>query len=124
MARHAPGYFSQSIRAGTGALSESPYQLPVSRDQVSLVGWKEVGQPTWVLSGSSNYEDGLPLGSPVREYGIDQPRPLDRFGPQPHTTGPMALGDVDGDGTLELFVGAKILPGQWPLARFQCHLPP
>ena len=28
----------------------------------------------------------------------------------------MALGDVDGDGTLELFVGAKILPGQYPLA--------
>ena len=95
---------------------KAPYQLPVSRDQVSLVGWKEVGQPAWVLSGSSNYEDGLPLGSPVREYGIDQPRPLDRFGPQPHTTGPMALGDVDGDGTLELFVGAKILPGQYPLA--------
>ncbi|MGB1672955.1 MAG: hypothetical protein ACPHRA_07005, partial [Limisphaerales bacterium] len=28
---------------------KAPYQRPVSRDQVSLVGWKEVGQPAWVL---------------------------------------------------------------------------
>lgn len=33
----------------------------------------------------------------------------------PGAVGPLAAADVDGDGTLELFVGARVRPGAWPL---------
>lgn len=41
--------------------------------------------------------------------------PIARLVPQfPASVGPLALGDVDGDGTLEVFVGARYLPGRYP----------
>ena len=33
----------------------------------------------------------------------------------PGAVGPLAAADVDGDGTLELFVGARVRPAAWPL---------
>jgi enediyne biosynthesis protein E4 len=35
--------------------------------------------------------------------------------PDTGSVGPLALADVDGDGRLDLFVGARVLPGAWPL---------
>jgi hypothetical protein len=35
--------------------------------------------------------------------------------PETASVGPLALADVNGDGRLDLFVGARVVPGAWPL---------
>ena len=35
--------------------------------------------------------------------------------PESASVGPLALADVNGDGRLDLFIGARVIPGTWPL---------
>ncbi|MEO5568887.1 MAG: CRTAC1 family protein, partial [Gemmatimonadaceae bacterium] len=41
------------------------------------------------------------------------PTPLAQ--PESASVGPLAMADVNGDGLLDLFVGARVIPGAWPL---------
>jgi hypothetical protein len=69
-----------------------------------------------VLAGSANYEDGLAVGSCVRQYDVAAGKIDDTFPGQIASTGPLALGDMDGDGVLDLFVGGRVIGGKYPEA--------
>jgi len=67
-----------------------------------------------LLAGSSHYEDGQPSGGAVRAYDLVQGGIEELLPGHAASTGPLALGDVDGDGELDLFVGGRVVPGRYP----------
>ena len=96
------------------AMTQSPFNQTITRDQTAVLGWRKAVGQTVVLAGSANYEDGLAVGSCVRLYNLESKRIEDTLPGQPSSTGPLALGDMDGDGTLELFVGGRAVAGRYP----------
>jgi hypothetical protein len=75
-----------------------------------------------LLAGQANYETSSPsealslpsvVGVGVRAGKVQASTTV--VGPDTASIGPMALADVNGDGTLDLFVGARVVPGTWPV---------
>jgi len=102
------GGFQQS----TGA----PFDAPLTRDQTGILVWSRQPEQVVVLAGSANYEDGLAVGSGVRQYDLARKVVDDSLPAQTSSTGPLALADLDGDGNLELFVGGRVIAGRYPEA--------
>ncbi|MBM3883050.1 MAG: hypothetical protein FJ387_25595 [Verrucomicrobia bacterium] len=108
--------FRNDGQGGFAPLTGTPFDAPVTRDQTGVVVAQEAdGQPV-VLTGLSNYEDGLALGCAVRQYRAGELQVDDRLPATASSPGPLALADWDGDGDLDLFVGGRVVPGKYPSA--------
>jgi hypothetical protein len=106
--------FRNDGKGGFEPARDPPMAQPVTRDQTTVLGWRNRAGETALLAGSANYEDGLALGPVARQYDLAGKRMDDSLPGQASSTGPMALGDFAGDGTLELFVGGRSVPGRYP----------
>lgn len=103
--------FQNDGAGGFRRLEEVPFNKPLARDATTILPSSGV-----LLVGSANWEDGSTNGGAVRLY--DPARKVSGeivLGPIA-STGPLAMADVDGDGTLELFMGGRAVAGQWPEA--------
>ena len=104
--------FSKSAVAGGAAKWDLTTVLPIPDGHGG----------TTLVAGQSNYESSSPaealgvpsvIGFPLRSGAALSPQQL-----APGDTasvGALALGDVNGDGRPDLFVGARVIPGAWPL---------
>lgn len=103
------------------ALSNPP-GFPSPADLTAIVPVPDARRGLLLVAGQMNYEtssaaDALALpslvGFPRERGGLGHS--IDVMIGDTASVGPLALGDVNGDGRLDLFVGARIVPGAWPI---------
>lgn len=69
-----------------------------------------------ILAGASNYTDGLTNGGCLRILDLNRKVSGDAVIGEEFSAGPVAQADVDRDGSLEVFVGGRAIPGRYPEA--------
>jgi enediyne biosynthesis protein E4 len=88
---------------------------PLTGDLTGLITLVQNGK-TNVVAALSNYEMALGARSVLLQFdpsNSSPPVPLGLPG-VPESIGPLALGDINGDGRMDLFVGGHVIPGGYP----------
>jgi enediyne biosynthesis protein E4 len=101
-------------RGGFERVLGQEFDRPVSRDQTSVLLWGGVDHKSRILAGPATYEDDSNTNATVLSYDRTGEKLEEIAGPSDASVGPILLGDLDGDGTLDLFVGGRVIPGRYP----------
>ncbi|MBL9167795.1 MAG: VCBS repeat-containing protein [Verrucomicrobiales bacterium] len=91
-----------------------PLEAPLDRDLNVVLGWQPNETNRALLLGLANEAVGSGPRSGLREFSVVTGEFRDDAWRSEQSTGPMALADVDGDGDLDLFIGSRCIPGQYP----------
>jgi len=96
-------------------VERDPLTRPAAGDQTGVIGWAE-GDHTRIVVGSANYEQGDADAPSAYLYAMDRNGQVapDSLPGMLSTTGPVAAADYTGDGRVDLFIGGRFKPGQYP----------
>ena len=90
-------------------LASPALAAPVDRDTTGMAGLRH-GE---LLMAFSNYEDCSTNGSGVVRLGVSGMAPVFHAGEPAY--GPLAVADYNCDGYLDLFIGARVMGGKYPV---------
>ncbi len=91
-------------------------QTPLDQDQTTVLGWRRANLETLLLMGFSDNDTGHSNVPLVRQFSLVSGVTNDIADPTGGGGGPIVMADVDGDGQLDAFVGARPIPGRYPEA--------